>query len=200
MSLFSFAETVALSEEERAELFVYKEIKNPIKKTVAVVDESHYAIFIKDGVYVDSLPEGRHTLTSGNESAQSLKLIYASKAGKVNIKWATPVKFDVGSGESSHKVAMRGEFEVQIGELRKAYCELNPESDYSDEKLRLKLRNRLLSELQPIVAKITEENGFSILNNADELAISIEPAVADFLIKDYGLRLVLFALEAVTVE
>lgn len=193
MPLFSFADTVSLVGPEKGELFVIKEVTNAARKTVAHVDKDHYAMFFKNGAFVDTLGEGKHKVVASNETDVSVVLIYASKSASLEVKWATPVHF-----EASEKMSIRGEFEVGIGDLGLAQKALIEEGKYSVEKVRLKLRNRICSEIQPIVAKAIEERGAEIMNSDMRLAEIVRPAVSDILSKDYGLKLVSFGVSVVT--
>ncbi len=183
MPLFSFSETISLSGSDQSDLFTIKEVKNAIKKTVAVVGENHYAIFIKNGEYVEILGEGKHQVVKKGEKNVSVLLIYVSMSASLHVKWAIPREEFIG---------LRGEIEVKIGDIGKAYKEIE---GGSAEKLQLKLRSRICNEIRPMVARILEERGEEVLGDNIELGKALSPAIAEVLQKDYGLKLVGLTVE-----
>ncbi len=192
MPLFSFAETIFLDDSDKnsEELFILKEVKNPIKKTEAIVEKDYYAIFIKNGVYIEVLGEGKHQVVASGERSDSVLLIYVAMSKSLTVKWATLLKFDSIDRAS---IGMRGELEVKIGDLIKAYKELYEEG--TAEKLQTKLRNRICNEIQPIVAKTIELRGIQILDDGVKFAEEIGVSFSDILLKDYGLKLVGFTID-----
>lgn len=181
MPLFSFSDTISLGDNKDGEMFIIKEIKNPIKKTVAIVDKDYYAIFFKNGAYVEILGEGKHQVAAKGEKNTFVLLIYVSMTASLSVKWAIPLVSEEA------KFGLRGELEVKIGDIGKAYKEIE---GGSAEKLQLKLKNRICSELPAIIARAIEEMGKEALTDNAELAEAISPAISEILLKDYGLKLV----------
>lgn len=193
MPLF-FADTISLTDSDKSELFVIKEVIGAVKKTIAVVDKDHYAVFFKGENYIDTLGEGKHKIISGNEVNVSAKLIYISKTAVLDVKWATPARFEVSGGI---KIGLRGEFNVQISDVGTAYRQLLEDNTYSAEKLVMKLRNRMCGEIQPIVAKVIEDSGVNIIDDCERLSKLVKPSINAIFLKDYGLTLVNFDLNVI---
>lgn len=209
MSLFAKPELITLNNLELTnnDLFIRKEVKNPSKKTMVVVNDTHNAIFIKDGAYLNTLSAGKHSvLEKGDKDVDSVEFIYVSKTCKVEVKWGTPNRFDMRDPQTDIpiKIGVRGTFEVQIGDPRKAYLELiGADKTYTTAKLQERLRSRMCSEIQPIIAKVMRERNLTydrITQNTKEIADLIKPAMANMFNKDYGLTLFSFVIDAIMID
>ena len=199
--LFFKPEYIQLDKEGDDALFVRKETR-PKKRTIVVVDDNHYAIFIKQGVYHNALSTGKYyVLNKGEKNVSSVEFIFLSKTYSVEVKWGTPSRLDMSQQDGHIKVGVSGTFEVQIGDPRKVYFEfIESDKDFGIEKLQEKLRSRMSSEIQPILAKAMQESNIAYDQMAQhclEISEIIKPTVADMLNKDYGLKLGSFVISIV---
>ena len=201
--LFFRPEYIQLDKGDDA-LFVRKELK-PKKKTMVVVDDNHYAIFIKEGVYHNALSTGKYSvLNKGEKNVSSVEFIFLSKTNLIEVKWGTPSRLDMTQQDEHVKVGVSGTFEVQIGDPRKVYFEfIESDKDFSVEKMQDKLRSRMSSEIQPILAKAVQESNITysqMAQSCEQLSDIIKPTLFDVLNKDYGLKLCSFTLDAIVVD
>ncbi|MCH5164767.1 MAG: SPFH domain-containing protein [Clostridiales bacterium] len=202
--LFFKPEYIQLDKANGDALFVRKEVK-PKKRTMVVVDDNHYAIFIKEGVYHNALSTGKYSvLNKGEKNVSKVEFIFLSKTNAIEVKWGTPSRLDMTWQDEHIKVGVSGTFEVQISDPRKVYFEfIQPDKDFSIEKMQDKLRSRMSSEIQPILAKALQESNIAydqMAQSCTELSDIIKPTVLDMLNKDYGLKLCSFMLDAILVD
>lgn len=207
--LFAKPEFITLNNLELTnnDLFVRKEVLNPSKKTMVIVNDTHNAIFIKDGAYLNTLEAGKYpVLNKDDKNVDKVEFIYVSKTCKVEVKWGTPNRFDMRDPQTDIpiKIGVRGTFEVQIGDPRKAYLELiGADKTYTTAKLQERLRSRMCSEIQPIIARVMQERNLTydrITQNSKEIADLIKPEMEKMFSRDYGLKLYSFVIDAIMID
>lgn len=206
MSLFFKKKLIELNESElqNNELFLNKVVSKPNKKVMVVISDTHNAIFLKDGVYINTLSAGKYPILDKGERVDNVEFVYVSKSCKLEVKWATPNRLEMRDPQTDTpiKVGIRGTFEVQINNARKAYDELmGVDKTYNITVLQDKLRSRMCNEIQPIMAKVMDKQNLSYdkIESKDKIAELITPTISDIFSKDYGLKLSSFTIDAIMV-
>lgn len=175
------------------------------KDTMIVVPETHSAILIKDGRLMDTLSGGKHPLFDAKSEKKSesisVEIIYLSKTVKLSATWGTKVQFLYRDAELDLPVHVgaRGEFEVQISNPRKAYLELiGMDTEFVLDKLRDRLAVRMLSKVEPVIAKVMIEKnlGFDRIGlYKEEITQAVFEKLIPMFEDEYGLKIFSFTFE-----
>lgn len=175
------------------------------KDSMLVVPETHFAILMKDGRLMDTLNGGKYNLFDAKSEKKSesvsIEVIYLSKTVKLKANWGTKVQFLYRDTELDLpvRVGARGEFEVQISNPRKAYLELiGMDAEFVLDKLRERLAIRMLSKVEPAIARVMIENNLPFERIGlykEELTESVFKKLAPMFEEEYGLKIFSFTFE-----
>lgn len=181
--------------------------------TRIIVPDTHNAILIKDGQMMNTLGSGNHPVfetRDGKKTGGSMRveIIWLSKTAKLKALWGTTSKFSFRDEVTglSYSVGACGEYEVQIGNPRKAYLELIAmENAFTIENLHDRLLGRLLGKVRPAIGRTVEEKGIGYDRITDPVYISeienaILPELREMFEGDYGLRLFSFTISNMAVS
>lgn len=172
------------------------------KDTMIIVPETHSAILIKDGRLMDTLNGGKYNLFDAKSEKKSesisVEIIYLSKTVKLRANWGTKVQFQYRDAELDLpvRVGARGEFEVQISNPRKAYLELiGMDTEFVLDKLRERLAIRMLSKVEPAIAKVMIEKNLPFERIGlykEELTEAVFEKLIPMFEDEYGLKIFSF--------
>jgi membrane protease subunit (stomatin/prohibitin family) len=128
-----------------------------------------------------------------------------SKTAKLKANWGTLNKLvlrDVLT-DLPMEVGANGEYEVQIKDPRKFYLELvGADKNFTLDKLKERLQGRILSEIEPVVAKVVREQNVAYYDLAEKknvIAKEVFEAIAKMFEKDYGISLYSFVISKIFV-
>lgn len=175
-----------------------------------VVPETHNAIFIKDGILMDTLQSGSYEIFEEKSKRKcknvSVEVIYLSKTARLKVMWGTKTRFSFRDPETDVpvKVGAHGEFEVQISNPRKAYMVLiGAEDEYTVQDLKERLATRMLSKVEPAIAGAMRLGGLTfdrMSEHKDEIAQSVLPVLSKMFEEDYGLKMFSFTIASVVIS
>ena len=178
------------------DLFIRKSCNDLDKKAQVIVEETHSAILIKDGEMINTLSAGKYDIfDKKDKDVSKVDIIYLSKTAKLKACWGTLNKLIVKDSDTgiAIEVGANGEYEVQVGDPRKFYLELvGADKNFNLDKLKDRLQGRILSEIEPIVARVIKEKNLSYHE--------IFGVVAELFERNYGLKLYSFIISKIFVS
>lgn len=188
------------------DLFIRKSCTDLDKNAQVIVEETHCAIMIKDGEMIDTLSAGKYPIFDKKDKGVSrVDIIYMSKTAKLKANWGTLNKLvlrDVLT-DLPMEVGANGEYEVQIKDPRKFYLELvGADKNFTLDKLKERLQGRILSEIEPVVAKVVREQNVAYYDLAEKknvIAKEVFETIAKMFEKDYGISLYSFVISKIFV-
>ena len=179
---------------------------------VIIVPETHNAILLKDGELMNTLNSGKYDIFESEKkgffhkrekTTCTVDVIYMSKTAKLRVFWGTKTQFDLRDPITNIpiKVGGSGEFEVQIGNPRKAYLELIAATNsYSLDDLKERLMGRMMSYIEKAIAQGMREKQLSydkFSEYKNEIADVILPILSNMFTQDYGLKMFSFTISRV---
>jgi len=186
------------------DLFIRKSCTDLDKKAQVIVEETHCAIFIKDGEMIDTLSGGKYPVFDKKDKKVSrVDVIYMSKTAKLKAFWGTIHKLVLKDVQTNLtiEVGANGEYEVQIKDPRKFYLELvGADKNFNLDKLKERLQGRILNEIEPLIAQTMREENLAYYDLSEKrqiIANKIQPAISDMFERDYGLRLFSFIISKI---
>lgn len=183
------------------DLFIRKSCSDLDKNAQVIVEETHCAILIKDGEMVDTLLSGKYPIFDKHDkSVDRVDVIYMSKTAKLKAFWGTINKLNLRDYETGLpiEVGANGEYEVQIKDPRKFYIELvGADKNFNLDKLKERLQGKILSEIEPLIAKTIKEEKLSYQDLAEkkgDIAKKLLPSLSKMMEREYGLSLYSFII------
>ena len=182
--------------------------------TKIIVPETHNAVFLKDGILMNVLQSGAYPAFEtekrgffGKRASTSctVDVIYLSKTARLKVLWGTKMPFKARDPLTDIVVTVGcgGEFEVQIGNPRKAYLELiGAMKNFSLQELKDRLAGRMVVYVEDAIARAMREKEISYDRFSEhKIAIgdSIKETVGKLFEEDYGLKLFSFTLARVVI-
>lgn len=169
-----------------------------------IVPETHNAIIIKDGQMMNTLESGDHpifdALLGKKYGSRTVDIIFMSKTARLKLLWGTKTRFTFRDPytDMPYCAGANGEFEIQIGDPRKAYLRLfGSDKNFTVENLKERLSGRMVAAAEPIMARyINEQNCeyFRLTEMKDRLAAEVYPVIAAMFGDDYGIKLFSFTI------
>lgn len=186
------------------DLFIRKSCTDLDKHAVIIVEETHQAIFIKDGEMVDTLQSGKYPVfDKKDKNVSRVDVIFMSKTAKLKAFWGTINKLILKDVQTNLtiEVGANGEYEVQIKDPRKFYLELvGADKNFNLDKLKERLQGRILSEIEPLIAQTMREENLAYYDLSEKkqiIAKNIMPTIQAMFEKDYGLNLYSFIISKI---
>ena len=186
------------------DLFIRKSCTDLDKKAQLIVEDTHTAILIKDGEMANTLPSGRYPIfDKSDKNVYKVDVIYMSKTAKLRAFWGTINKLNLRDPQTDLRIEVgaNGEYEVQVKDPRKFYEELvGADKSFDLEKLKERLQFRLLSEIEPVIAKIMREDNLSYIDLAENkklISQKVLPVLSKMFEREYGLSLFSFTISKV---
>lgn len=186
------------------DLFTRKSCTDLDKNSQVIVEETHSAILIKDGEMVDTLQSGKHPIyEKKDKNISRVDVIYMSKTAKLKVMWGTINKLVLKDPQTNLtiEVGANGEFEVQIKEPRKFYLELvGADKNFTLDKLKERLQGRILSEIEPLIAKTMREENLAYFDLSEKkqiIAKNVMPELVKMFERDYGLTIFSFTISKI---
>jgi len=186
------------------------------KNARIVVDPTHVAFIIKDGKIMETLEAGEYQIFDKKRDLgrffllfkkslkDSVHVVYVSKTLKVKLPWGTPRQMDMTDGAAPIKVGASGSVEVSIADPRKFFLEVvGLDRDFNTEKLQERILDKLMSKFQPGLAKFMREKEVkfgTVDEHREAIAAAVSGAIGEMLLKDYGLKMHDFYINAIVIE
>ena len=183
-----------------------------------IVMESEEALFVKDGVVVETFTAGKYTLNtanfpflnglrklvSGGESPFSCKIYFVDKAHKLEMLWGTDSPIQMRDAEYGFAVGVRarGSYSIQIKDAKKFFVKLVGNTIlFTKEQIQEQFRSAFQSKIKVTIAKTMKECSYTILDMNTELETigkKVENDLAEIL-DEYGIRLVNFYVSDISI-
>ena len=186
--------------------------------TQLIVMESEEALFVKDGVIVETFTGGRYTLNtsnypvigrlqrflSGGKSAFSCKVYFVDKAHKLELFWGTDSPIQMRDAEFGFmvQVSARGSYSVQVKDAKKFFNKLvGNVQTFSTLELNAYFRTVFQTKMKTKLATVMKEQQRTILDMNTELEKIAEEMTPDFekVLDEYGIRLVNFYIADISI-
>ena len=196
--------------------------KSPIEdfntNTQLIVMESEEALFVKDGIVIETLEGGRHTLNTANypfinklqkmvaggESPYSCQIFFVDKAHKLELLWGTDSPIQMRDAEFSFAVGVRarGSYSIQIIDAKKFFVKLVGNTFFfTKEELNNMFRTAFQMKIKTTVATVMKNSNLTILDmntELDTIGQMVEEKLAEIL-DEYGIRLVNFYIADISI-
>lgn len=196
--------------------------KSPIEdfntNTQLIVMESEEALFVKDGVIVETLEGGRHTLdtanypfinklqkmVSGGTSPYSAQIYFVDKAHKLELLWGTDSPIQMRDAQYGFAVGVRarGSYSIQIKDSKKFFVKLVGNMPvFTKDEIQASFRTAFQMKIKHTVATIMKQSNLTILDMNTELE-TLSDAVVNSLseiLDEYGIRLVNFYIADISI-
>lgn len=196
--------------------------KSPIEdfntNTQLIVMESEEALFVKDGIVVETLSEGRHTLdtanypfinklqkmVSGGTSPYSAQIYFVDKAHKLELLWGTDSPIQMRDAQYGFAVGVRarGSYSIQIEDSKKFFVKLVGNMPvFTKDEIQASFRTAFQMKIKHTVATIMKQSNLTILDMNTELE-TLSKAVVNSLseiLDEYGIRLVNFYIADISI-
>ena len=192
---------------------------NILDKSVLIVSESEQAVFIRDGVIVQTFGSGRHTLTTAThpvlfqkqknltngKGISTSSVIFIRTSNLTEIKWGTesPIPmFDAKFGFSVN-VRANGTYSIKIVEAEKILIKLLglDVGNLTKQQFSSYFRGVFLLHVKDRIANYMRENRLSVMEMCTEY-LTVSYAIKDALserYEEYGVSLLDFAINGISV-
>ena len=180
--------------------------------------ESEEALFVKDGIVIETLEGGRHTLNTANypfinklqkmvaggESPYSCQIFFVDKAHKLELLWGTDSPIQMRDAEFSFAVGVRarGSYSIQINDAKKFFVKLVGNTFFfTKEELNNMFRTAFQMKIKTTVATVMKNSNLTILDmntELDTIGQMVEEKLAEIL-DEYGIRLVNFYIADISI-
>ncbi len=183
-----------------------------------IVTESEEALFMQDGIIMQTFPAGKYTLNTSNypfigklrkkftggTSPFSCKVFFVNKAHALEMFWGTNPAMqidDVRFGIVS--VGANGCYSIQVSDGKKLLTKLvgNNVYEFSANTLQQYFRSTFASKIKIQIARYLKANQLSVIDlmtEYEEIAAQLIPSLNEVL-DEYGVRLVNFVIESVNI-
>lgn len=184
-----------------------------------IVAENEEALFVRDGVVVETFSGGKYTLKtnnypfidrlrkmfSGGVNAFHCKVFFVNKADALDLKWGTdtPIQVRDPKWQIITHLQGRGAYTVRVSDAKKFVLKFvaNNTQGVGDQALRTRFREAFLQHIKSCIAKGVKESGeevMGIVSELGEFASRLQPMLAPVM-DEYGLELVNFYVSALDI-
>lgn len=214
MELYSVIKNDRPSDE-----LVWKCLKEDFNtNTQLIVMESEEALFVKDGVVLETFTGGKYTLStenypfisglrklvSGGESAYSCSIYFVDKAHKLELLWGTdsPIQMRDAQFQFAVGVRARGSYSIQVQDAKKFFIKLVGNTFvFTKEEIQNQFRTVFQTKIKVAVATVMKQSNYTVLDMNTELeniGKMVEEQLASVL-DEYGIRLVNFYVSDISI-
>ena len=183
-----------------------------------IVDETHEALFVANGVAADLFGPGRHTLTSGNlpilnkiiniptdgKTPFPCKVFYVTKVHQMDMRWGTQsaITLEDPLYDVFMNVMLHGSMSISVDNVRKFLLKLvGFRESFTTEAMVSKFRGIISSHVKDCISKIMIDGKLSYFMMASSL-LEISNVVKerlDGIFEEYGVIVEFFNIEAIEV-
>jgi membrane protease subunit (stomatin/prohibitin family) len=202
---------------ENNDLFVRLNVDNMSTDAKVIVQETHWAILLKDGKNTGVLEAGKHDIFDtvkrrgffGTKEvkigADRVELIYISRTCKLQVFWGTHDLLEMRDTITGipFKLGAGGDFEVRVKNPSRFYAEtVGSDKNYTLEDLKKRLQMRFLSEVEEAIAVSMKNLNLSyavMSENKKSIGNSMLPVLKD-MFDEYGLEMIHITLARVMMD
>ena len=201
------------------DLLIWKHTKEDFNNnSQLIVMESEEALFVKDGVVVETIQAGKHTLNTANfpflnglrklvtggESPFSCQIYFVDKAHKLEMLWGTDSPIQMRDAEYGFAVGVRarGSYSAQIKDAKKFFVKLVGNTMlFTKEQLQEQFRTVFQTKIKVAIAKKMKECKYTVLDMNTELETLGENVQTELkeVLDEYGIRLVNFYISDISI-
>lgn len=183
-----------------------------------IVAESEEALFMKDGIIVQTFPAGKYTLNTANypfigalrkkmtggTSPFSCKVYFINKAHALELYWGTDPAMQIDDQRYGIvTVGAMGSYSIQVIDGKKFLNKLvgNNVEFFTAEQINKFFRSAFVGKIKSNIAKYIKQNQVSILDlltEYEEIAQKLIPILNEVL-DEYGVRLVNFYISGINI-
>ncbi len=194
------------------DLFVRKPITGNFDDVKVIIDETHVAIVLQNGIALETYRPGMYSIDNKKSAFSKsidetlrLELFYISKTAKIRVLWGTPSLFDIHDPNTDvpAKMGASGEMEIRVLNPRQFYIELvGANKKFTVEDLKERLKGLILARIEPTVNDFIESERVSLDRLGEEkmsIANKIKKDLAHELGLNYGLEVSNFIVSNINV-
>lgn len=183
-----------------------------------IVAENEEALFMKDGIVVQTFPAGKHTLTSANlpfigairkkftggTSPFSCKVYFISKSHALELYWGTDPAMQLEDPKFGVvAVGALGSYSIQVKDGKKFLLKLvgNNVTYFTSEQINKFFRTAFTEKIKTNLAKYIKQNNKTVLDlmtDYEEIGEKLIP-ILDEVLDEYGVRLVNFNIGGINI-
>lgn len=184
-----------------------------------IVTESEEALFMKDGVIVQSFSGGRFTLDtknypfisalrnkfSGGKSPFNCRVYFVNKVHKLELFWGTDSPIQMRDAEFGFMVGVRarGSYSIQVADAKKFLLKLvgNNVNSFTSDDIETYFRSAFVMHIKTTLAKQMKEMRMTVLDMSSELTDIAErmKPIMQPIFDEYGIRLVNFYIVDISI-
>jgi rubrerythrin len=179
------------------------------------VPETHRVIYIKNGQMQEVLDAGLYPVFQVQKGlfghikkvdAVTLDIIFISKTCKVKVLWGTrePIRSRDPLTQIPVTIRSNGEFTIQIDNPKKFYLEIvGADKVFNIESLKERLAARMLSFVEPVIAKYMHDKQMSYVDVSAEkknIQDTILPEVDKMFVEEDGLKCSSFTIYSISID
>lgn len=186
--------------------------------SLLIVAESEEALFMKDGIIVQTFPAGKYTLNtanypfisalrnkfSGGKNPFSCKIYFINKAHVLELYWGTDPAMQVDDPRFGIvSVGALGSYSIQVVDGKQFLNKLvgNNIPYFTAEQINNFFRSAFMGKIKTNIAKYLKQNKMAVLElltEYEEIAQKITPILNESL-SEYGVRLVNFYINGINI-
>ncbi len=186
--------------------------------TQLIVMESEEALFVKDGVVVETFSGGKFTLSTANypfinglrkiatggQSPFSCKIYFIDKTHKLEILWGTdsPIQMRDAQFQFAVGVRSRGSYSIQIKDAKKFFVKLvGNTTSFTKDDVKQYFKTVFQTKIKVALATVMKNCKYTVLDMNTELETigkMVEEQLAEVL-DEYGIRLVNFYISDISI-
>lgn len=183
-----------------------------------IVAENEEALFMKDGIVVQTFPGGKYTLNTANypfigsirkkiaggTSPFSCKVYFVSKSHALELYWGTDPAMQLEDPRFGIvSVGALGSYSIQVKDAKKFLLKLvgNNVSFFTSAQINTYFRTAFTGKIKSTLAKYIKQNDYSVLDlmsEYEEIADKLIPTLNDVL-DEYGVKLVNFYISGINI-
>lgn len=183
-----------------------------------IVAENEEALFVKDGIVVQTFPAGKYTLNTenypfigairkkiaGGTSPFSCKVYFVSKSHALELYWGTDPAMQIDDPRFGIvSVGALGSYSIQVKDGKKFLIKLvgNNVPYYTSEQINTFFRTAFTGKIKTNLAKYIKANNKSVLDlltEYEEIAEKLIPSLSEAL-DEYGVKLVNFYIGGINI-
>ncbi len=187
--------------------------------TQLIVAESEEALFVKDGIIVQTFAGGKYTLNTANypfinglrkavtggKSPYTCKIYFVDKSHKLELFWGTDSPIQMRDPEFGFMVSVmsHGSYSVKVKDAKKFWVKLvgNNVQYFTAEEVNLFFRTAFAAKIKPRLAKYMQSRKETVLDIQTELEEISELFMPDLneVLAEYGVELINFYISDVSI-
>jgi len=197
--------------------FLHEDFNN---NSQLIVAESEEALFMKDGIIVQTFPRGKYTLNTANypfigdlrnkmvfggNSPFNCRVYFIDKAHKLELLWGTDSPIQMRDAEFGFMIGVRsrGSYSIQVNDAKKFLLKLvgNNVQVFSAEEFNNYFRSAFSMKIKTKLASVMKSQQMTVLDMSPELENIAEQMIPDIneLLDEYGVRLVNFYISDISI-